>query len=155
MTGARVDLSQIARDICRACQASNPQRSATFSIAHGVFAEGDEVLLRRALHILIGNAWTCSARRPHTDIEFGISTEDGTPNYYVLDRNPGLDSTYVAQLMAAFERVHVNNEESEIGLGLGTVQRIIKQHGGRLWARSEIGLGTAVRFSIDYKSGLH
>jgi signal transduction histidine kinase len=68
----------------------------------------------------------------------------------VKDRGIGVASADMDRLFRPFSRVR-NRQTAEIegtGLGLYICERIVKAHGGRLWAESEPGQGSTFGFSL-------
>jgi len=143
-----VNLSQIGENILSECHERDPDRSAEFQIQDGMIANGDSRLLRIALTNLLGNAWKFTGKQPFTRIEFGESQQDEETIYFVRDNGVGFDMTYANKLFRAFERLHSPSEFEGMGIGLATCQRIIQRHGGRIWAESQLQVGSTFYFTL-------
>jgi light-regulated signal transduction histidine kinase (bacteriophytochrome) len=113
-----------------------------------LIAEGDPRLLRAALENLLSNAWKFTSKREDARIEFGAEPAGGLAAYFVRDNGAGFDMAYAGKLFGVFQRLHSANEFGGTGIGLATVQRIIRRHGGRIWAESEVGRGAIFRFTL-------
>ena len=143
-----VDLSAIARSIVRDLREADPQREVEVVIADGLTARGDARLMRAALVNLLGNAWKFSSKQPQSRIEFGQTTGADRRTFFVRDNGVGFDMTYADKLFGAFQRLHTQTEFEGTGIGLATVQRIIRRHGGDVWAESQPGKGATFYFSL-------
>ncbi len=148
----RVNLSSLAREVVEELREARPERAVEFSAQKGLEVRGDPRLLRVALWNLIGNAWKFTEKEPEAKIEFGLDEElsrrGRVPVYYVRDNGVGFEMAYADKLFGAFQRLHGANEFEGTGIGLATVQRIIHRHGGRIWARGEVGRGATFYFTL-------
>jgi signal transduction histidine kinase len=142
------DLSAIAKSIAKSLEEAEPERKVSFTIEEGLAVDGDPRLLRVALENLLRNAWKYTSRHDQARIEFGRSSQNGKSIFYVRDDGAGFDPRYADRLFGAFQRLHGAAEFPGTGIGLATVQRIIRRHGGEVWAESEIEKGATFYFSV-------
>jgi PAS domain S-box-containing protein len=145
----RVDLSALARATVRRLQSSQHPREVEFVVADGLIDNGDSRLLAIVFDNLLGNSWKFTSKRPKARIEFGRTEEDGNPAFFVRDNGAGFDMAYVSKLFGVFQRLHAAGEYEGTGIGLATVQRIIRRHGGRIWATGEVDHGATFYFTLE------
>lgn len=149
MSYTDVDLSAIARTIMSELRKTEPGRDADVVIREGLVVKGDARLLRVVLDNLIGNAWKFTARTPRPVIEFGtLGEKDGKGVYFVRDNGAGFDMKYVEKLFNPFQRLHTEKDFPGTGIGLATVERIIRRHGGAVWASATVDKGAVFYFMI-------
>ena len=111
--------------------------------------EGDPDLLRIVLANLLDNAWKYTARAGQARIEFGVVYErEASPVCFVRDNGDGFDMRFADKLFKLFQRLHREDDFAGHGVGLATVQRIVRRHGGRIWAESAKGQGAAFYFTL-------
>jgi PAS domain S-box-containing protein len=149
MTRMNVDLSALSRDIADDLKHDAAGRDVTWVIAPNVVAEGDRRLLRVALENLLGNAWKYTSKQPRARIEFGAVPHAGTTAYFVRDDGAGFDPRYADKLFVPFQRLHAPQEFEGTGVGLATVARIVRRHGGEIWADGREGDGAAFYFTLS------
>ncbi|HET9402771.1 MAG TPA: ATP-binding protein [Candidatus Acidoferrales bacterium] len=143
-----VDLSQLARTVAEEVRNSDSARTAQFSIAPDLRAEGDPRLLRVVFQNLFGNSYKFTSKRERAQIEFGRTNENGKSAFFIKDNGAGFDPEYSSRLFGAFQRLHAASEFPGTGIGLATVQRIIHLHGGDIWAKGEPGRGATFFFTL-------
>jgi DNA-binding response OmpR family regulator len=145
---SKVDLSTMARDAAMRLARLEPNRKVEMIVADGLTAECDGRLLAIVFENLIGNAWKFTGKRDDAKIEIGM-LNDGKCIFFVRDNGAGFDIAYASKLFGMFQRLHSNKEFEGTGIGLATVQRVIRRHGGLIWAEGEVGRGATFFFTLD------
>jgi len=111
----------------------------------------DPGLLQQAFANLLSNAVKYSRGRERAVIKVDQMTIEGEAVIYVRDNGAGFDSRHASKLFGAFQRFHTVEEFEGTGVGLATVQRIIRKHGGRVWAEAERDQGATFYFTLGEK----
>ena len=143
-----IDLGMLAHEVIGSLQQTEPEREVDFQIAGGMVANADAGLLRVVLSNLLGNAWKYTRVRERAVIEFGVSDLDSLPIYFVRDNGAGFDQADADKLFAPFQRLPGAEKQRGSGIGLATVERIIRRHGGKVWAEGEPGKGSCFYFTL-------
>jgi signal transduction histidine kinase len=110
--------------------------------------ECDRGLIKQVFTNLVGNAVKYTRPREIAVIEIGHCAEDGHPVIFVRDNGAGFEMKYADKLFGAFQRLHRQDEFEGTGVGLATVHRIIRRHGGRIWAEAEPQKGATFYFTL-------
>jgi light-regulated signal transduction histidine kinase (bacteriophytochrome) len=144
-----VDLTATVRRVAAELREDDPKRQVELLVAEGITANGDPRLLQRVLDNLLNNAYKFTAKRALARIEFGVAPQvDGRVAYFVRDNGIGFDMAYADQLFGAFQRLHGAKEYPGTGIGLATVERIIRRHGGQVWAEGTENRGATFYFTL-------
>jgi len=143
-----VDLTRIARGIAERLRVSDPQRQVEIVVEEGLKVYGDAGLLTTVMENLLGNAWKFTSQRPKARIEVGLTSQRGLPAYFVRDNGAGFDMAYSGRLFGAFQRLHTATEFAGTGIGLAIVQRVVRKHGGGVWAEGDVGRGATFFFTL-------
>jgi PAS domain S-box-containing protein len=143
-----VDISALAAEIVSDLSAKEPEREVSVEIQPGLRAQGDRGLLRVALDNMIGNAWKFTGMVERPRIEIGADRKDGEAVFHVRDNGTGFDMNYADKLFAPFQRLHSPHQFEGTGIGLATAQRVLRRHGGRIWAESRPGEGATFYFTL-------
>lgn len=143
-----LDLSALAAAVTEELRQAQSTPRGEFVITPDLRTTGDARLLRVVLVNLLGNALKFSGKREHPRIEFGATRRNGATAFFVRDNGAGFDMRYAEKLFAPFQRLHSQAEFPGTGLGLATVQRIIRRHGGQLSVESEPDRGATFYFTL-------
>ena len=142
------DLGALARQIVAELREQQPDRNLDVRIAEGLVADVDPDFIRIALANLLSNAFKFTGGQTAPRIDFASEMRDGEVVYYVRDNGAGFDMAYAERVFRPFERLHSQDEFPGTGIGLATVQRVIRRHGGRIWADAAIGRGATFYFTL-------
>jgi signal transduction histidine kinase len=148
MDVAEMDLSGKASSVIADLREANPGRKVEVDIKPDLKASADARLMELVLSNLLGNAWKFTSRTDNALIEFGAAEKDGQAAYYVKDNGAGFDQAYAEKMFWPFQRLHSDDEFEGTGIGLTIVERVIRRHGGNIWAEGEVGKGATIYFAL-------
>jgi signal transduction histidine kinase len=143
-----VNLSQIASFVADELRRSAPDRVVHLQIQPHLTAQGDPTLLRMLLENLLGNAWKYSGKCEAAQISFSAQDDGKQIVYVVTDNGAGFDMRFAERLFGVFQRLHSASDFQGNGVGLASVRRIVRRHGGDIWAESEVGRGARFYFTL-------
>jgi PAS domain S-box-containing protein len=143
-----VNLSNKVSKVVEELRQANQDRNVEVVVQEGLTASADPTLIELALSNLLGNAWKFTAETGNSRIEFGGIVKNGKTVYYVKDNGAGFDMTYSDKMFLPFHRLHTDKEFEGTGIGLTIVERIIRRHGGKVWAEGEVGKGATFFFTL-------
>lgn len=145
------DLNFLLREVLVDLQPESGGRQIDWRIGNLSSADCDAGLVRQVLMNLLSNALKYSRRREIAVIEVGQVQQEGVSVIFVRDNGAGFDERYAHKLFGAFQRLHRAEDFEGTGVGLSTVQRIIRKHGGEIWAKGEVDKGATFFFSFAAK----
>ena len=154
-----VNVSTLVEDKVRWLRTMEPAHTVAVNVQQGLTANGDLRLVRQVIDNLIDNAWKYSHCVTSPEINFGITeTKNSEHAFYVRDNGVGFDMANADALFAPFRRFHHSEKFDGMGIGLAIVSRIVKRHGGKIWAKSELSQGATFYFQLNHielSSGEH
>lgn len=146
-----INIGELVKKVISEITEAQPH-NATFKVQALQQAYGDPSLLQQVWVNLIDNAVKYSSKKDKPEIEINCYQQDGEIVYSVKDNGAGFDMKYADKLFGVFQRLHSTKEFDGTGVGLATVQRIIKRHGGRIWADAKENEGATFCFTLPLKS---
>ena len=148
LTRQPVNLSQIAHYVMDELQRAQPGREVDLSIEPGLQVMGDPTLLRLVLENLLGNAWKYSGRTAKAQISLTTVRHGSGRAFVVRDNGAGFDMRSAERLFGVFQRLHSASEFAGHGVGLASARRIVRRHGGDIWAEAEPARGASFTFTL-------
>jgi PAS domain S-box-containing protein len=141
-------LNSVVKEVVTDLRQANPHRDIEWKIQALPFVECDPPLIRQVFVNLLANAVKFSRTRKLALIEVGTCRKQDQTVVYVKDNGVGFSMKYVDKLFGIFQRLHRSEDFEGTGVGLATVQRIIRKHGGQVWAEAELNQGATFYFTL-------
>ena len=141
-------LGTLVEEVRKELAAEQEGREVEWRIGDLPFVECDPGLMKQVLTNLLSNALKFTRPRPQAVIEVGQQAGEGAPVIFVRDNGVGFHMKYADKLFGIFQRLHRQEDFEGTGVGLATVQRILRKHGGRAWAEAELDRGATFYFTL-------
>jgi PAS domain S-box-containing protein len=142
------DASGALEDVCASIAGPIAETGATITSDALPAVRMHQMHLRQLFQNLLGNA----IKYRHADrapvIHVTASQQGPSWLFSVSDNGIGIAPEFKEKIFGLFKRLHTNEEYPGTGIGLAICQRIIDRYHGRIWVDSEVGHGSAFRFSI-------
>jgi signal transduction histidine kinase len=147
-----VNLTQLAGFVADDLHRQWPERTVRVDIEPAMLVQGDPTLLRVVLENLLGNAWKYTGKTNPAVISFSRHAQKAD-TFCVSDNGAGFDMRFADRLFGVFQRLHSANDFPGTGVGLASVRRIVRRHGGDIWGEGELGRGARFHFSLPQGGG--
>lgn len=141
-------MTALARELADEFRHSEPPPQPDIQVGDLPDCEGDPTLVRTLLVNLIGNACKYSRDRQDRRIEVGACGANGPTTYFVRDNGVGFDPDKAGELFEPFARLGIRDRFEGQGVGLAVAARVVRRHGGRIWASSVPGQGATFFFEL-------
>src|SRR6266545_2338117 len=155
MFSSNIDMKALAVSVLNELIKEEDRGRIDFKIAKLPSVKADTSLMRQVWVNLLSNAIKFTSKKERAIIEVGSQPSKDELLYYVRDTGAGFDMEYAGKLFGVFQRLHSESEFDGTGVGLAIVQRIIRRHGGRVWAEGEVDQGATFYFAFPRKEDQH
>jgi signal transduction histidine kinase len=148
---SHVDMTDLVQSVYDEVATAEVQERIEFSADPLPLVTGDPTLIRQVWFNLLDNAIKFTKLLEKGRIQIGGWSGDSENTYFVKDNGVGFDPKYSHKLFGVFQRLHKAEDFEGTGIGLAIVQRIVRRHGGRVWAEGDLNKGAAFYFSLPNK----
>lgn len=143
------DLNQLVEETRELLKPDWKGRSIQWKIGPLPTLNCDRTLMLNVFQNLLANAIKFTRQRSPAVIEVGETEYKGRAAIFVRDNGAGFDMKYADKLFGVFQRLHRADQFEGTGVGLATVQRILRRHGGEIWAEAELDQGATFYFTLE------
>ena len=144
-----VNLSRLMEEVVTSMRESWRYEHEVFcDIEADLRVDADRYMLKEMIAQLVDNAWKFTARVVNPRVRLYREYQDGEEVFVVEDNGIGFDMRYTNKLFALFHKLHHDAAYEGSGIGLVLVQRVIRRHGGKIWAESVLGEGSRFFFTL-------
>lgn len=152
LTFESIDMGALAGESFAQLLAAQNEKDIEFVVDQLPEVFADRALIGDVFANLFSNALKYSRGREKRQIKVGGRIEGEYCIYEVIDNGQGFDMRFVEKLFGLFERLHTDQEIEGTGVGLAMVARIVKRHGGGVWADGREGEGATFTFSLPRRN---
>jgi signal transduction histidine kinase len=142
------ELDSLVAQVVEELAPESAGREVEWQIGELFSAECDPGLMKQVFANLLSNAVKYTRRQEHAVIEVGQIKQNGERVIFIRDNGVGFEMQYADKLFGVFQRLHKARDFEGTGVGLAIVQRIIRKHGGRIWAEAVVDQGATFFFTL-------
>lgn len=143
-----VETREVVREVLANLRSNQSDRHVQVVIGDLPPCHADPALLTQVWVNLLSNAYKFTSKCDNARIEIGSTHAENETVYFVKDNGVGFDMEQASRLFGVFQRLHSEEDYPGTGVGLAIVERIVRRHGGRVWAEGEPGLGASFYFTL-------
>ncbi len=145
----KVNMTELAREaFAELTVGSENPGQVGFEVSELPAADGSPALLLRVFRNLLSNSVKYTRGRAERRIAVA-GVAGGLENIYVVtDNGIGFDPQLAGSLYQPFRRLGAAKDSEGSGLGLAIVAKIVRRHGGRVWAESDGVSGARFCFAL-------
>ncbi len=143
-----VSTAELVRQVADELLGQQHGRHVEVAIGELPPCQADPILLKLVFSNLLSNALKFSRGCDLTQIQVNAFSKGEKTAFSVRDNGVGFDMGQADRLFGVFQRLHSAEDFEGNGVGLAIVARIVRRHGGQVWAKAEVGKGATFFFTI-------
>jgi len=109
---------------------------------------GNKTKLKQVFQNLLSNAIKFNRKEVDSLIKIICKDLGDAYSFSIVDNGIGIEKEYMERIFLVFQRLHTKVEYEGSGIGLAICKKIVEQHGGEIWLKSEFGKGSTFYFTI-------
>ena len=147
----KTNLNEVVDEVLSGIKQEINGREIEWHVGNLPLVSCDPGLLRLVFVNLLSNAVKYTRPREHAVVEVGQARRGRETSIFVRDNGVGFAMEHAGKLFGVFQRLHRATEFEGTGVGLATVSRIVRKHGGRIWAEAAEDKGASFYFTLEGK----
>ncbi len=144
----RVDLNDVLKQVADSLKLVIEEGNASIRYSTMPVVQGDRSMLAQLFQNMIINAIKYRDEQRDPVIEIDVQNSDGAWQFSIADNGIGIPRKYQERIFEVFSRVQSKQDAEGLGIGLALCKRIVFNHGGDIWVRSEEGQGSTFYFTL-------
>lgn len=145
---AILDLNDLIKDVIANTQEAVPDRRIVWNIGDLPTLKCNHGLVKQVFDNLVSNAVKYTRPRDPAHIEIGCNRTEQEDIIFIRDDGVGFDMRSMERLFGVFQRLHRAEDFEGTGVGLALTSRIVRKHGGSIWAEGKVGRGATFYFTL-------
>jgi signal transduction histidine kinase len=142
----QISVERVVTEVLDVLAGPIEEAGATIEVGEMPVVRADHRNLCQVFQNLISNAVKFSEGDPH--VQVAAMRVEGAWWFSVSDNGIGMEQSKAQEIFEPFHRLHGEGAYPGTGIGLAVCERIVEQHGGRIWVESEPGKGSTFRFTL-------
>jgi light-regulated signal transduction histidine kinase (bacteriophytochrome) len=143
-----VDLSALANEVAEELRSSSPDKRTKVTVAPRLVTTGDRTLLREVVAALLRQAWRYTSSQPDAAIVFDCEERDGSTAFFVRDNGAAIELAKKGSILEISRQGNDGFDDRWAMLSIGKALRIVRRHGGRMWAEPGLERGGTIFFTL-------
>ena len=145
----KVDMNKLLNDVSKSFNFQLTECNAKLNIEHLADCYGEVNQLNQVFSNIISNAIKYRNTNRKLEIEISSNVDQKRVSYSIKDNGIGINERQLEKIWDIFYRVDASSPEAGDGLGLSLARRIVEKHKGKIWAESEVNVGSIFHIELQ------
>lgn len=147
-TQEEIDSDVIISEVLKTLEAEIESTETSITISSLPVIKAVPITFKMLVQNLIANAMKYQPKGQKPEIEISAQELDTHWQFTFKDNGIGIDPEHYEDIFGIFRRLHTRDTYSGNGMGLAISKKIVEQHDGEIWVKSEEGKGSMFHFTI-------